>query len=63
MTDIKLALDFEGVLITNVISQFPRPGLKTFLEECALLFGERNICVFTSTAHQLGLAPFSTLSG
>ena len=48
MTDIKLALDLEGVLVTNAISQFPRPGLKSFLEKCALLFGKENICVFTS---------------
>lgn len=48
MADIKLALDLEGVLVTNAISQFPRPGLNSFLEKCALLFGEENICVFTT---------------
>lgn len=28
-----LALDLEGTLISNAISQIPRPGLKTFLED------------------------------
>jgi hypothetical protein len=48
MTEITLALDLEGVLITNAISQFPRPGLKSFLFECELLFGRENICAFTA---------------
>ncbi len=47
MTEITLALDLEGVLITNAI-QFPRPGLKSFLFECELLFGRENICAFTA---------------
>nr|WP_313955409.1 NIF family HAD-type phosphatase [Stenotrophomonas rhizophila] len=28
-----LALDLEGTLISNAISQIPRPGLRRFLEE------------------------------
>jgi len=43
-----LALDLEGVLITNAISQFPRPGLMRFLCQCEELFGRENICIFTT---------------
>ena len=32
-----LCLDLEGTLISNAISQIPRPGLHDFLEEVALL--------------------------
>jgi hypothetical protein len=28
------ALDLEGTLISNAVSQFPRPGLFIFLEYC-----------------------------
>lgn len=48
MTDLTLALDLEGVLITNAMSQFPRPGLMEFLNECELIFGQENICIFTT---------------
>ncbi|MFZ3000416.1 MAG: NIF family HAD-type phosphatase [Undibacterium umbellatum] len=33
-----LALDLEGTLISNAMSQIPRPGLFEFLERCAALF-------------------------
>lgn len=33
-----LALDLEGTLISNAMSQIPRPGLFEFLARCALLF-------------------------
>ncbi len=33
-----LALDLEGTLISNAMSQIPRPGLYAFLERCAVLF-------------------------
>lgn len=33
-----LALDLEGTLISNAISQFPRPGLGDFLEFCRARF-------------------------
>lgn len=33
-----LALDLEGTLISNAISQFPRPGLFEFLELCRSRF-------------------------
>lgn len=29
-----IALDLEGTLISNAVSQFPRPGLKAFLQFC-----------------------------
>ena len=48
MANLTLALDLEGVLITNAISQFPRPGLMRFLCQCEELFGRENICIFTS---------------
>jgi hypothetical protein len=32
-----LALDLEGTLISNAVSQIPRPGLLHFLEECRAL--------------------------
>lgn len=35
-----LALDLEGTLISNAVSQFPRPGLFQFLEEVDTLFEE-----------------------
>lgn len=47
MTKI-LALDLEGVLISNAVSQFPRPGLMSFLSQCDELFGRDNICIFTT---------------
>lgn len=48
MANLTLALDLEGVLITNAISQYPRPGLLTFLLECEPLVGRENICIFTT---------------
>jgi hypothetical protein len=33
-----LALDLEGTLISNAMSQIPRPGLFEFLGRCAALF-------------------------
>ena len=40
-----LALGLEGALISNVEGCVRRPGLKTFLEQCALLF--QKIVMFT----------------
>jgi hypothetical protein len=48
MNDITLALDLEGVLITNAVSQFPRSGLKQFLVQCEGMFGRENLCVYTT---------------
>jgi hypothetical protein len=33
-----LALDLEGTLISNAVSQIPRPGLNAFLSRCSELF-------------------------
>ncbi|AGX88739.1 NIF family HAD-type phosphatase [Candidatus Symbiobacter mobilis] len=41
-----LTLDLEGTLISNSMSQIPRPGLFAFLEECRALFSR--ILIFTA---------------
>lgn len=41
-----IALDVEGTLVSNAVSQVPRPGLRTFLEACADLATE--VVIFTS---------------
>lgn len=41
-----IALDLEGTLISNAISQFPRPGLAEFLEFCRQRF--QRIYVYTA---------------
>ncbi|WP_059035780.1 NIF family HAD-type phosphatase [Stenotrophomonas maltophilia] len=41
-----LALDLEGTLISNAISQIPRPGLYRFLEEIDALFDR--LAMFTT---------------
>jgi NLI interacting factor-like phosphatase len=41
-----IALDLEGTLISNAVSQFPRPGLLTFLEYCHQNFGR--LVIFTA---------------
>lgn len=41
-----LALDLEGTLISNAVSQIPRPGLFNFLERCRELFPR--IVMFTT---------------
>ena len=41
-----IALDLEGTLISNAISQFPRPGLYRFLEFCYRNFSR--VVLFTS---------------
>ena len=41
-----LALDLEGTLISNAVSQIARPGLFDFLEDCRELFPR--IVIFTS---------------
>jgi hypothetical protein len=49
MTPVKpnvLALDLEGTLISNAMSQIPRPGLFEFLSRCADLFPR--VVIFTT---------------
>lgn len=41
-----LCLDLEGTLISNAISQFPRPDLIVFLDACRLLF--ERVAIYTS---------------
>ena len=41
-----LALDLEGTLISNAMSQIPRPGLHAFLSRCRELF--TRIVMFTT---------------
>ena len=45
-----LALDLEGTLISNAMSQFPRPGLYEFLEFCRNHF-ERMV-IFTAVSEE-----------
>lgn len=42
-----LAVGLEGTLVSNAVSQIPRPGLFAFLEECATRFDR--IVVFSGT--------------
>ncbi len=41
-----LALDLEGTLISNAMSQIPRPGLFAFLEHCREIFPR--VVIFTT---------------
>jgi NLI interacting factor-like phosphatase len=43
---ITIALDLEGTLISNAVSQFPRPGLFAFLEYCHQNFNR--LVIFTA---------------
>ncbi len=45
-----LALDLEGTLISNAVSQFPRPGLFDFLESCRATFP--TLVVFTAVGEE-----------
>ena len=42
-----LALGLEGTLVSNAVSQIPRPGLLEFLEACRERFGR--VVIFSST--------------
>ena len=41
-----LALDLEGTLISNAVSQFPRPGLRDFLDFCLGAF--ERVVIYTA---------------
>ena len=45
-----LALDLEGTLISNAMSQIPRPGLFAFLERCRALFPR--VVMFTTVKEE-----------
>ncbi len=55
-----LALDVEGTLISNAVSQIPRPGLYQFLEAVTRLFPR--IVVFTTVEEQMFRRIAATLS-
>jgi hypothetical protein len=44
-----LCLDIEGTLVSNAISQIPRPGLYQFLERVAELF---DLMIYTSVSFE-----------
>ncbi len=46
-----IALDLEGTLISNAVSQFPRPGLFEFLEFCRNNFSR--VVVYTAVREEL----------
>ncbi len=50
MNSYVLALDLEGTLISNAMSQIPRPGLAEFLTRCAELFPR--IVMFTTVKEE-----------
>jgi hypothetical protein len=50
MNSYVLALDLEGTLISNAMSQIPRPGLAEFLDRCAELFPR--IVMFTTVKEE-----------
>ena len=41
-----IALDLEGTLISNAVSQFPRPRLREFLDFCGEQF--ERVCIYTA---------------
>ena len=43
-----IALDLEGTLISNAVSQIPRPDLTTFLEGCRVLAAR--VVIFTTVS-------------
>ncbi|MFL6958420.1 NIF family HAD-type phosphatase [Nocardiopsis yanglingensis] len=51
MTPTILALDLEGTLISNAVSQIPRPGLYQFLEDVRSQFEE--LVLFTTVPENL----------
>jgi len=50
MNSYVIALDLEGTLISNAMSQIPRPGLAEFLDRCAELFPR--IVMFTTVKEE-----------
>jgi hypothetical protein len=48
MATLTLALDLEGIFISNALSPFSYPGLMRLLCQCEGLFGRNNICIFTT---------------
>ncbi|MCU1110795.1 hypothetical protein JAK69_13715 [Stenotrophomonas maltophilia] len=48
-----LALDLEGTLISNAVSQIPRPGLRDFLDYAGTTFDE--VVLFTTVPRHMSL--------
>lgn len=48
-----LALDLEGTLISNAVSQIPRPGLRDFLDYAGSTFDE--VVLFTTVPRHMSL--------
>lgn len=46
-----IALDLEGTLISNAVSQFPRPGLYEFLNQCKALCPR--VVIFTTVREEV----------
>lgn len=55
-----IALDLEGTLISNAVSQFPRPGLYAFLEFCRHHFA--HIYLYTAVRDEVCDTIRSTLA-
>lgn len=55
-----LALDLEGTLISNAVSQIPRPGLREFLDYARGAFDE--VVLFTTVPHHSALRILSLLA-
>ena len=43
-----IALDLEGTLISNAVSQIPRPGLQAFMDFCCNEFDR--VCIFSAVS-------------
>ena len=54
-----IALDLEGTLISNAVSQFPRPGLREFLLFCAEQF--ERVCIYTAVRDEVCVPIIQTM--
>lgn len=54
-----IALDLEGTLISNAVSQIARPGLYEFLDGCGTLCGR--VVIFTAVEEKLFFQIAATL--
>ena len=54
-----IALDLEGTLISNAVSQFPRPGLRGFLDFCAERFDR--VCIYTAVRDEVTVPIIKTM--
>jgi len=54
-----IALDLEGTLISNAVSQFPRPGLREFLDYCDERFD--TVCIYTAVRDEVCIPIVKTM--